>query len=75
MAKVLLLFYQPIINTTATDAVLAFYESFIKELNDTSNEVNYINLSPLKDYWDNTLTNLNGRGKENLINKIKTFAP
>ena len=75
MAKVLLLFYQPIINTTAADAVLAFYESFIKELNDNLNEVNYINLSPLKEYWDNTFTNLNGREKENLISKIKTFAP
>ena len=75
MSKVLLLFHQPIIDITEPGAVWAFYESFINELSGLSNKVDYINLSLLKNYWDNTFTKLNGREKENIINKIKTFAP
>lgn len=72
MAKILLLFHQPIIDNDNPFAIMCFYESLIKELSKSNNNIMYINLALFKDYWCGTL---NGVIKENIVNKVKIFNP
>ena len=75
MAKILLLFYQPAINTENQNAVLAFYESIIKELSLCSNEVQFINLALFKDYWTSCFDKLNNKQTTEIKNRITKFNP
>lgn len=75
MAKVLVLFYQPIIDLCKPNDLLCFYESFISELSHCGNEVHFLNLFFVKGYNKDFISFLSSKNKENLIAKVKNINP
>lgn len=75
MAKILVLFYQPIIDYDNKNGLICFYESFITELSKLGNEILCINYCNLKDYSDSECLKLTQEGRALLCDKIKCFNP
>ena len=75
MPKVLISFYQSIIDIKNPNGIICVYESFAKELSNFGNEVLCVNLMPFKNYNDSVLTKLLNSQKEKLVSRIKKFKP
>lgn len=75
MARILIIFYQPIIDVKDAYGLICFYESFAKELSQNSNEVKCLNTHFLKQYTENEITLLDCEEKEKFIKQIQNFNP
>ena len=75
MSKILISFYQSIIDTKNPGGIICFYESFAKELSSYGNEVLCVNLKNFKDYYSDKFTELSLVQKDNFISKLKKFNP
>lgn len=74
MAKILMLYCQPIIDSNNPNAMVCYYESLSKELIDNGNDVFAINMILYKRYYEATF-NKNTKSANEIIAKIKKFNP
>lgn len=74
MARVLVLLHQQYIGDI-NEALCAFYETFLKKLEQQGNNVKCINMCYVKPYWSETNKFLSKKEECILIEKVKTFNP
>lgn len=75
MTKILVLCHQPKIDGVGAEKIFCFYESFVNELKNYGSDVKVCNTRFLKDYWNNSITNLSQKDSSLFIDNLKKFNP